>query len=97
MQVSRKLSGALMALALAAVVAACGSGSDNSSSGSSGSSGSGNQKYTIGVSNTLVGNGWREEMICAVKAQAAASGAVSRSWSPTRTARLPSRSRRSAT
>ena len=27
-------------------------------------------KYVIGVSNTLVGNGWREEMICAVKAQA---------------------------
>jgi ribose transport system substrate-binding protein len=78
MQVSRKLSGALMALALAAVVAACGSGSDNSSGGSSGSSGGGNQKYTIGVSNTLVGNGWREEMICAVKAQAAASGAVSK-------------------
>jgi ribose transport system substrate-binding protein len=78
MQASRKLSGALMALALAAVVAACGSGSDNSSGGSSGSSGGGNQKYTIGVSNTLVGNGWREEMICAVKAQAAASGAVSK-------------------
>jgi ribose transport system substrate-binding protein len=33
-------------------------------------------KYVIGVSNTLVGNGWREEMICAVKAQALASGAV---------------------
>jgi ribose transport system substrate-binding protein len=78
MQVSRKLSGALMALALAAVVAACGSGSDNSSGGSSGSSGGGDQKFTIGVSNTLVGNGWREEMICAVKAQAAASGQVSK-------------------
>jgi ribose transport system substrate-binding protein len=35
-------------------------------------------KYVIGVSNTLVGNGWREEMICAVKAQAKASGAVSK-------------------
>lgn len=34
--------------------------------------------YVIGVSNTLVGNGWREEMICAVKAQAAASGVVSK-------------------
>ena len=77
MQVSRKLGGALTALALAAVVAACGSGSDNSSSGSSGSSGGG-KKFTIGVSNTLVGNGWREEMICAVKAQAAASGQVSK-------------------
>src|SRR5262245_34364517 len=34
--------------------------------------------YVIGVSNTLVGNGWREEMICSVKAQAAASGVVSK-------------------
>ena len=30
----------------------------------------GGQKWVLGVSNTLVGNGWREEMICAVKAQA---------------------------
>jgi ribose transport system substrate-binding protein len=29
------------------------------------------------VSNTLIGNGWREEMICAVKAEALASGQVS--------------------
>jgi ribose transport system substrate-binding protein len=34
------------------------------------------EKYTIGVSNTVQGNGWREEMICAVKAQALASGKV---------------------
>jgi ribose transport system substrate-binding protein len=33
--------------------------------------------YVVGVSNTLVGNGWREEMICAVKAQSLASGKVS--------------------
>ena len=32
----------------------------------------------IGVSNTLVGNGWREEMICSIKAQAKASGKVSK-------------------
>ena len=32
----------------------------------------------IGVSNTLVGNGWREEMICSIKAQAQASGKVSK-------------------
>lgn len=32
--------------------------------------------FTIGVSNTLVGNGWREQMICAIKAEAAASGLV---------------------
>src|SRR4051812_41129208 len=35
-------------------------------------------KWVIGVSNTLVGNGWREEMICSVKAQAAANGNVSK-------------------
>src|SRR5215471_20391367 len=34
--------------------------------------------FVLGVSNTLVGNGWREEMICAIKAQAAASGVVSK-------------------
>ena len=33
--------------------------------------------YTIGVSNTVQGNGWREEMVCAIKAQALASGKVS--------------------
>jgi len=32
--------------------------------------------YTIGVSNTVQGNGWREEMVCAIKAQALASGKV---------------------
>src|SRR5919202_3536746 len=41
-------------------------------------SGKAHAKYVIGVSNTLVGNGWREEMICAVKAQAKASGVVSK-------------------
>jgi ribose transport system substrate-binding protein len=39
--------------------------------------GGGDGDYVIGVSNTLAGNGWREEMICAVKAQALASGDVS--------------------
>ena len=70
---------ALLAASLAMGVAACGSGDDSgssSSSSSSGSSGDANKKFTLGVSNTLVGNGWREEMICAVKAQALASGAV---------------------
>ena len=32
--------------------------------------------YTIGISNTVQGNGWREEMVCAMKAQALASGLV---------------------
>ena len=34
------------------------------------------KSYVIGVSNTLIGNGWREEMICSIKAQAKASGLV---------------------
>jgi ribose transport system substrate-binding protein len=36
------------------------------------------EKFTLGVSNTLVGNGWREGMICSIKAQARQSGRVSR-------------------
>src|ERR1700683_4258524 len=35
-------------------------------------------KYVVGVSNTLIGNGWREEMICSIKAEAEASGKVSK-------------------
>ena len=27
-------------------------------------------KYVVGVSNTLIGNGWREEMVCSIKAEA---------------------------
>jgi ribose transport system substrate-binding protein len=33
-------------------------------------------KFTLGISNTLVGNGWREGMICSIKAQALKSGRV---------------------
>jgi ribose transport system substrate-binding protein len=40
--------------------------------------GKSSKTYVLGVSNTLVGNGWREEMICAVKAQAKASGLISK-------------------
>src|SRR5262245_17765422 len=36
------------------------------------------KQYVLGVSNTLVGNGWREEMICSIKAQALASGQVNK-------------------
>jgi ribose transport system substrate-binding protein len=66
---------ALLVGLLAVVAAGCG-GDDSSSSGTA-SNGSGKKMYKIGVSNTLVGNGWREEMICSVKAQALASGQVS--------------------
>ena len=36
------------------------------------------KQYVVGVSNTLVGNGWREEMVCSIKAEALASGKVSK-------------------
>ena len=43
-----------------------------------GNAGKAGGQWVLGVSNTLVGNGWREEMICAVKAEARASGKVSK-------------------
>ncbi len=51
------------------------SGDAGASPGGSGAAGDG--EYVIGVTNTLQGNGWREEMICSAKAQALASGQVS--------------------
>jgi ribose transport system substrate-binding protein len=61
-----RLAGVVVIVAAAAAVAFAASGTAKPQA-----------KYVIGVSNTLVGNGWREEMICAVKAQALASGKVS--------------------
>ncbi|MFL6270277.1 MAG: substrate-binding domain-containing protein [Actinomycetes bacterium] len=49
-----------------------------SGSAAGGSAAAGGGDFGLGVSNTLAGNGWREEMICAVKAQALASGDVSK-------------------
>lgn len=74
--------GAVM-LALSFVTTACGGdddSGDDTSAGSGGASGaaSASGDYVIGVSNTLAGNGWREQMICAVKAQSLASGKVSK-------------------
>ena len=65
---------ALLVGLLALVAAGCG---DEEEGGGGTSGGQSEEKtYKIGVSNTLVGNGWREEMICAVKAQSLASGQV---------------------
>ena len=64
MRGNRGLKIAALVGALALVAAACG-GDDG-----------GDESYTIGVSNTLAGNGWREQMICAIKAEALASGVV---------------------
>jgi ribose transport system substrate-binding protein len=38
--------------------------------------GSAHAGYKIGISNTVQGNGWREQMVCAMKAEALASGKV---------------------
>ena len=43
-----------------------------------GQAGAAEKKYVVGVSNTLIGNGWREEMVCSIKAEALASGKVSK-------------------
>src|ERR1700685_1447642 len=55
-------------LAFGAVLAATGAPGQASAAG----------QYTVGVSNTLIGNGWREEMVCSIKAEALASGKVSK-------------------
>jgi ribose transport system substrate-binding protein len=64
---------ATLFLALALVAAACG---DDDSSDTTAAGGSGDETFTLGVSNTLVGNAWREQMICAIKAEALARGNV---------------------
>src|ERR1700737_5608054 len=45
----------------------------------------GPKTYVVGISNTLTGNGFREEMICSIKAQAKASGVVSKIITANRT------------
>ena len=73
----RWMRAGILIAAMALAVTACGGGDDDSAGGSGAGSGqSGN--FVIGVSNTLAGNGWREQMICSVKAQALASGKVSK-------------------
>jgi ribose transport system substrate-binding protein len=73
-QLKLSSKGTRLAIALAALVAVAVTVAVAASARTTASS----AKYVIGVSNTLVGNGWREEMICAVKAQSAASGTVSK-------------------
>ena len=52
--------------------------SDAAPSDGAPSMGGGEGSYHIGVSNTVQGNGWREEMICSIRAQALVSGEVER-------------------
>jgi ribose transport system substrate-binding protein len=66
----------VLVAALCIGATACGGGDDEAGGTGAGSGQTGN--FVIGVSNTLAGNGWREQMICSVKAQALASGKVSK-------------------
>lgn len=61
-----------------AAAAGCGGDDEGGEAGQTGAAGEQQKKYVIGVSNTLLGNGWREEMICSVKAEALASAKVDR-------------------
>ncbi|MEP6631870.1 MAG: hypothetical protein ABJA89_15485, partial [Lapillicoccus sp.] len=56
---------ALVAGTAAVSLAACSSGGGGSASGGGPAAAGGGGDYVVGISNTLVGNGWREEMICA--------------------------------
>src|ERR671917_935714 len=69
----------LVLASMAIVGAGCGSDDEGGGGGAaSGGGGDADKQYVLGISNTLVGNGFREEMICAAKAQALASGKISK-------------------
>src|SRR4051812_15916158 len=75
---SLKIARTLAAAAAVVVLVGACSGTSSGSAAPSGSAGGAGKQYVVGVSNTLQGNGWREEMICSIKAQALASGQVSK-------------------
>jgi ribose transport system substrate-binding protein len=74
MNVFRRRRFATVVLGAAVMLVGC-TGGGGASPGDGGGEGEGD--YVIGVSNTLTNNGWREEMICSIRAQAADSGQVS--------------------
>ncbi len=62
----------LLILVLALVAAACSSDDSTDTTAAP----AGEETFTIGVSNNVVGNSWREQMICAIKAEARVRGNV---------------------
>jgi ribose transport system substrate-binding protein len=86
--IGRGVGLAALLVAFALVAAACGGdgGTDTTAAGGTATTAAGTTDttaaagaegpFTIGVSNTLVGNGWREQMICSIKAESLASGVV---------------------
>jgi ribose transport system substrate-binding protein len=73
MNVFRRSRAITASLGLAIIVAGCTGGDGVEGTDGDGGEGGG---YTMGVSNTLTNNGWREEMICSINAQAMVSGEV---------------------
>ena len=71
---TRFLRAATVAAGLALVLSACGNGDEDTATDSDEAAAEG--PFTIGVSNTLVGNQWREQMVCAIQAQALVSEMV---------------------
>ena len=79
MKRSGKLKAMAVAGALTMMLAACGGGTTTTTTPSGSAAGGGEKKdLVIGISNTLAGNGWRETMICSIKAEALASGQVAK-------------------
>lgn len=75
MKLSTKRSAVAVGAVAALALSACGSDSEGTGD-ATGDGGDGS--YVIGVSNTLAGNGWREQMVCSIQAEALASGQVDR-------------------
>ncbi len=74
-KMTKGLRVAVLLLVLALVAAACSSdGGDDTTTTTAGDGAA--DTFTIGVSNDVVGNSWREQMICAIKAEARVRGNV---------------------
>ena len=67
-------TGRLTLAAVLAVIAIVGVGCSSSTSSGSAQA----KQYVIGLSNNVVGNGWRDEMNCSIKVQSRVSGLVSK-------------------
>jgi ribose transport system substrate-binding protein len=75
-KMTKGLRVAVLLLVLALVAAACSSDGGDDTTTTAGEGGGSEETYTIGVSNNVVGNSWREQMICAIKAEAKVRGNV---------------------
>ena len=73
----RPMARGLVAIAAIALVASACTSTASVAPASAPASAAAGATYKVGVSNTLQGNGWREEMICSIKAEALSSKRVS--------------------